>query len=651
MALSFAFDPSKGETPETVAQRRRTADALAARIFGRAPQNVGEGLNALGQAWIASTMRDEANDAQKAGQASAADAWKQFIMGGGGAPGAPATAPAPSTATPMGATSIPSGGIDPRLKDAISNVASVHPDVDPAYMTRLALVENGGKIEGGSPLSSAQGPFQFLRGTAQQYGLANPNDPTASADAAARFTLDNRAALTKALGREPTPGELYLAHQQGASGAIKLLQNPNAPVESVVGAPAARNNAATPGMTAGQFANRWTGKFNDIVQTVDPNQKNIIDAQADMPVGAPAAIAGAAPVAADDGGAALPPNAQEAQGRLPTAQAVQEASQPQPKRSGYSLQQLMQLSANPWLNEGQRAAVNLMLKQQMQEQDPLRQLQIRKLETDLATGKNPESVREYEYAKKNGYEGSFQDWIASKRAGAGEYSLTPVYGKDAQGNTVLIQPGKSGTAVQTKLPEGVTISSGVDKIDLGTQWGILDKRSGQIVGYQPKDLKGAESQKALGKAQGGMQATLPSDIHNGEMTIAQIDDLIKHPGLSAIVGPLDQFRPNWTMGSEGRDALARFNQLKGKAFLQAYSTLRGGGQITEVEGVKAENAMARMDRAQSEAEFATALKDFRDAVQVGMQKLREKAGVAPSTSTNPQSGPVTINGYKIEAVD
>ena len=40
-------------------------------------------------------------------------------------------------------------------------------------------------------------------------------------------------------------------------------------------------------------------------------------------------------------------------------------------------------------------------------------------------------------------------------------SLNPIYGKDANGNTVLLQTGKNGTAVQSKLPEGVTLN-GVD---------------------------------------------------------------------------------------------------------------------------------------------------------------------------------------------
>lgn len=244
----------------------------------------------------------------------------------------------------------------------------------------------------------------------------------------------------------------------------------------------------------------------------------------------------------------------------------------------------------------------------------------------MGTGGQTNDIKEYEYAKRQGFKGTLDQWMAQKRAGAGEYSLTPVYGTNDKGETVLIQPGKSGTAIQTALPPGVKISAGVEKIDLGTQWGVLDKKSGQIIGYQPKDLQGKEAAEARGKAQGEAQVALPGAVSDAEQTTKKINDLLDHKGLDSIVGSFDQFRPAWSLSAEGKDALARYNQLKGTAFLQAYGLLRGGGAITEIEGVKAENAMARMDRSQSEGEFKAALKDFRDAVQVGLQKIRTRAG-------------------------
>lgn len=256
-------------TPEEILMERKAASTLGTEAMSTAPVgHWSQGLNRVLQGLMAGYDGYSADQASKQNGTESA-AVIQALIGGNAAPAtsaAPAVAPVAQAApvsTPMGATAIPSGAMDPGLRDAISSVATAR-GIDPAYMTRLAMVESGGNPNAASPLSSAKGPFQFINSTAQQYGLTNPNDPAASADAAARLTLDNKAALTQALGRDPTPGELYLAHQQGAGGAAKLLANPNAPVESIIGQQAAANNGAAPGMTAGQFASKWTGKFSDV---------------------------------------------------------------------------------------------------------------------------------------------------------------------------------------------------------------------------------------------------------------------------------------------------------------------------------------------------------------------------------------------------
>lgn len=145
--------------------------------------------------------------------------------------------------------------------------------VDPNYAVKTASLESSmNPNPRPNPNSSAAGLFQFTKGTASQYGLTNPNDPEASADAAMRFARDNAAILTPKLGRPPTNGELYLAHQQGAGGALALLSNPNANVIDAL-APAyggdrskanaaVVNNGGSPAQTAGDFASRWTSRFD-----------------------------------------------------------------------------------------------------------------------------------------------------------------------------------------------------------------------------------------------------------------------------------------------------------------------------------------------------------------------------------------------------
>jgi hypothetical protein len=110
-------------------------------------------------------------------------------------------------------------------------------------------------------------------------------------------------------------------------------------------------------------------------------------------------------------------------------------------------------------------------------------------------------------------------------------------------------------------------------------------------------------------------------------------------GFNEVFGAIDQFRPNFTMSGDGRDALARFKQLSGRAFLEGRSMLKGGGAITDFESNKAESAIARLDRSQNESDARAALEDFKSAVREGAAKLKATAsGTAPAASSPQPSG-------------
>ena len=66
--------------------------------------------------------------------------------------------------------------------------------------------------------------------------------------------------------------------------------------------------------------------------------------------------------------------------------------------------------------------------------------------------------------------------------------------------------------------------------------------------------------------------------------------------------------------------------MQGNAWLGARALLKGGGVITDYESRKAEGAMARLSRAQGDAEFKAALKDLQDALRDGMAKLSGAGG-------------------------
>lgn len=156
---------------------------------------------------------------------------------------------------------------------AIINAKGRQYGIDPSYLERTALIESSGNPYAQNPNSSAGGLFQFTNGTARDYGLTNKYDPVAATDAAARLTADNARILRNALGREPTNAELYLAHQQGAGGALKLLTNPNADATSLVNRDAILNNRGAQGQTARDFVERWQQTFNGNNGTT-PRQPN-----------------------------------------------------------------------------------------------------------------------------------------------------------------------------------------------------------------------------------------------------------------------------------------------------------------------------------------------------------------------------------------
>jgi hypothetical protein len=137
----------------------------------------------------------------------------------------------------------------------------------------------------------------------------------------------------------------------------------------------------------------------------------------------------------------------------------------------------------------------------------------------------------------------------------------------------------------------------------------------------------AEAAKAKQRKQAEAQVDLPKAEFTAEQTIKTIDDLLNHPGREMATG-MSSYVP-LVRGTDAYDFNAKLQMAQGQIFLQAYEMLKGGGQITQIEGEKAERAKANLDRAQTEGQFQKALQDLRDAVLTGLDKLRKSANVAP----------------------
>lgn len=140
------------------------------------------------------------------------------------------------------------------------------------FLDRVKSIENPtGNPAAVSP-TGARGDFQFTKGTWAQFGQGDINNPADNRAAAGRLAQANAQTLRTNLGRKPTEGEVYLAHQQGSAGASALIQHPDMnAVEALTKyaglspADAARNirvNGGNSSMTAAEFANKWTKRFD-----------------------------------------------------------------------------------------------------------------------------------------------------------------------------------------------------------------------------------------------------------------------------------------------------------------------------------------------------------------------------------------------------
>jgi hypothetical protein len=121
-------------------------------------------------------------------------------------------------------------------------------------------------------------------------------------------------------------------------------------------------------------------------------------------------------------------------------------------------------------------------------------------------------------------------------------------------------------------------------------------------------------------------------IDAAEQSINIIQQAIDHPGRETATGASGTIDPrNYMPGTDATNFRVVLDQIKGKAFLQAFQNLKGGGQITEAEGQKATEAMARLNTKQSDDAFLKSLQELMNIVQTGVLRARQQAsGLEPA---------------------
>lgn len=145
--------------------------------------------------------------------------------------------------------------------------------------------------------------------------------------------------------------------------------------------------------------------------------------------------------------------------------------------------------------------------------------------------------------------------------------------------------------------------------------------------YDPNNTYQRAAASAGGKAAGTVAEGLPTT----EATFAQINrslDAFDRPEVKAqadrSLGFLDKRAP--AIAGYNADFMNQQKQIEGQTFLQAFNALRGAGQITEIEGTKATNALTRMQNAASAKEFYRARDEAKQVFSEIQGAMRQRAG-------------------------
>jgi hypothetical protein len=154
------------------------------------------------------------------------------------------------------------------------------------------------------------------------------------------------------------------------------------------------------------------------------------------------------------------------------------------------------------------------------------------------------------------------------------------------------------------------------------------------------NLAGAKAgATATGKATAEAAFEAPKVVAEANEAVRLVDDLLKAPGFKQAVGASRMLGVQKVPGTAARDFDIRLDQLQGKQFLQAFESLKGGGAITEMEGKKATDAIARMNASGSEAEFTKAAREFQEVIRTGAERAKSRLPAGQQQPSAPTANP------------
>lgn len=218
----------------------------------------------------------------------------------------------------------------------------------------------------------------------------------------------------------------------------------------------------------------------------------------------------------------------------------------------------------------------------------------------------PASVQEYEYFQNLTPQQQAQ-YLGVKRNIAGEGGIVR-----STGNIETLK-GYGESAAQKKALE--TQAQKEVQLDLDP------KIAGETTFAKEKaqeDVKAQEQSLKINAQVGNLFNVLNQfESHPG------LSDLVGAKGGGAILSYAGKETP--IAGTNAAGAKALLDQIKGQQFLQAFESLKGGGQISEKEGEAATKALSAINERTSEKDLKQNINTLRDILQKAQQRASTRA--------------------------
>lgn len=135
---------------------------------------------------------------------------------------------------------------------------------------------------------------------------------------------------------------------------------------------------------------------------------------------------------------------------------------------------------------------------------------------------------------------------------------------------------------------------------------------------------------------------------NANLGLASVDYLLSEPeSLNALTswrGTFNEFINQFGLAPEYGGLMAHIKQIQGINFMEAFVSLKGGGQISNIESEKATAARSRLEAALAgnTSDLVAALKDVRSLFNEAIEKNPNYRG--PNSETN-------VNNWPVEEID